>query len=96
LFTDENDINLGNVWRMNVKKKPLPDRWVYRTVPIPHEVTEDRETLRLRFQSPNPTCAVYNIAIHTEPKYSIPVDHRQGDPFQWGPTGETVKPEKYE
>ena len=51
LLTAEGGVPLVNVWHFNTNEKPFPDRWIYRTIAIPREVTQGRSLVRLRLMT---------------------------------------------
>ena len=51
LFTDADSVNLGNLWWHVTREAPVPGRFLYRTFPIPIEVTRGKTSLRLRLQT---------------------------------------------
>lgn len=51
LLTDAGGVELGNLWWHVTREAPVPGRFLYRTFPIPIEVTRGKTSLRLRLQS---------------------------------------------
>lgn len=41
----------GNIWWHVTSEPPLPGRWIYRTFPIPKEITEGKKRVSLRLQT---------------------------------------------
>ncbi len=81
----------GAVWEPRWTQRygaPFPDRWIYRTIILPLEITGGNEEIRLRAQqvsrgsSPAPT--LYSVYTHTDPHFVPPADESQGEPFEWG------------
>jgi hypothetical protein len=72
LFTDKDSVNLGNVWWHVTREAPVPNRFLYRTFPIPIEVTRGKESLRLRLETaPAPqTIGAFRNADQPAPKLS--------------------------
>ncbi|MEF8788233.1 MAG: HEAT repeat domain-containing protein, partial [Planctomycetota bacterium] len=92
LFAAHSNEQIGDIWGgFGVRPQPFPGRWIYRTYPIPAEVTEGQEELRLRLQSSGKSWAVYNVYVHEGPFFEVPEGERQGEPLVLGPTrGESV------
>lgn len=54
-LADSTNLNLGNLWWHDTTEAPLPGRFIYRTLPIPIEVTLGKSSLDLRLQTaPSP------------------------------------------
>ncbi len=51
LLLDQGSINLGNLWWHVTREPPVPGRFLYRTFPIPIEVTRGKTSLRLRLET---------------------------------------------
>lgn len=88
LVEGEKTTEVGRVWWRWARDKAnaYAGRWIYRTIPIPVEVTSDKTSLTLRLTSDKPGYAIYGIFTHTGPYFEIPEDHEQGEPFVWGPS----------
>ena len=93
LVDGEETVEIGRVWWRWSNELPYPDRWIYRTLPIPAEVTAGKSSLKLRLTSDRPGYAIYDVFTHTNPYFDIPDDHEQGPPFAWGPL--RPQPEDY-
>ncbi len=48
LLTDSDSVSLGNLWWHVTREAPVPGRFLYRTFPLPIEVTRGKTSLRLR------------------------------------------------
>lgn len=51
LLLDADSVNLGNLWWHVTREAPVPGRFLYRTFPIPIEVTRGKTSLRLRIET---------------------------------------------
>lgn len=51
LLLDQGSVNLGNLWWHITREAPVPGRFLYRTFPIPIEVTSGKTSLRLRLET---------------------------------------------
>lgn len=51
LLLDQGSVNLGNLWWHVTREAPVPGRFLYRTFPIPIEVTRGKSILRLRLET---------------------------------------------
>jgi hypothetical protein len=90
LFTDaEPVINLGNLWWHVTREAPVPGRFLYRTFPIPIEVTRGKSSLRLRIEtagSPKTIGAFRNAdqpapPLAYRPSFAIYGIHTHTDPL---------------
>lgn len=70
LLLDPGSINLGNLWWHVTREAPVPGRFLYRTFPIPIEVTRGKTSLRLRLETaPAPqTIGAFRNADQPPPK----------------------------
>ncbi|HEX8339425.1 MAG TPA: hypothetical protein VF624_00820 [Tepidisphaeraceae bacterium] len=89
------DLDLGNVWAFNSPEPPAPGRWVYRTFPIPREVTRGKSRLRLRLQNvPAPAGAGFRNADTPpppkayRPTFAVYALYAHVDPYFTPPPGE--------
>lgn len=72
LLTDADSVPLGNLWWHVTREAPVPDRFLYRTYPLPIEVTRGKTSLRLRIaNAPAPgTIGAFRNADQPAPRLS--------------------------
>lgn len=89
LLTDKDSVNLGNLWWHVTREAPVPNRFLYRTFPIPIEVTKGKDHIRLRIESaaaPQKIGAFRNAdqpkpELSYQPSFAIYGLHTHTDPW---------------